>query len=229
MPSHEEIYKDLSYSYDDMIMRQPDLTPYIKEIRPFQGLDVLDLGAGSGRLSSILSLEASTLICTDKSRSMLDILDKKLESNPTSCKWNSLVADHRELPVKDSTIDLVVSGWSICYLANTNNKDWEENLDLIMAELRRVLKPNGMIIIFETLGTGYESPNPPDFLTFYYSALENKYGFSHRWIRMDYPFSSPVEAKNHVEFFFGPEISRLIDENQWSTVPECAGIWWRHI
>ncbi|WP_342192882.1 hypothetical protein [Paenibacillus uliginis] len=53
MPSHDEIYKDLSFSYEDMVSRQPDLTEYIKEIRSYKGLDVLDLGAGSGGFQAL--------------------------------------------------------------------------------------------------------------------------------------------------------------------------------
>jgi len=229
MPTHEEIYNVQSCSYEDMISRQPDLSECINEIRKVKGLDVLDLGAGSGRLSSFIATESNSLICTDISKSMLDLLDKKLHSNNLCANWTTLVADHRQLPIKDSSIDLVVSGWSICYLTNTNNNDWKENLELIMNELKRVLKSSGTIIIIETLGTGTEVPNPPSYLTEYYSLLETEYGFSHSWLRTDYQFSSISEAKNHTEFFFGSELARKIDENQWTTVPECAGIWWKHM
>ncbi|UNK20297.1 class I SAM-dependent methyltransferase [Paenibacillus sp. N3/727] len=216
MPSHDEIYKDLSFSYEDMVSRQPDLTEYIKEIRSYKGLDVLDLGAGSGRLSSFIALEANSLVCTDISESMLELLDKKLITNSLSRNWTTVVADHRKLPIDDASIDFIVSGWSISYLTNTGNIDWKENLELIVSELMRVLKPAG-------------TPNPPKFLTEYYSLLESKYGFSHRWIRTDYQFANTTEAKENMEFFFGSDISRKIDENQWSTVPECAGIWWKHV
>lgn len=228
MPSHDEVYKELSFSYEDMVSRQPNLTEYIREIRSYKGLDVLDLGAGSGRLSSFIALEANSLVCTDISESMLEILENKLNNNSLSRNWTTVVADHRKLPINNSSIDLIVSGWSISYLTNTDNIDWKENLELIVSELMRVLKPAGTIIILETLGTGTESPNPPKFLTEYYSLLESKYGFSHRWIRTDYQFANTTEAKESMEFFFGSDISRKIDENQWSTVPECAGIWWKH-
>ncbi len=34
----------------------------------------------------------------------------------------------------------------------------------VLAEASRVLRDGGTIIIMETLGTGYETPCPPDFL-----------------------------------------------------------------
>lgn len=229
MTSHKDIYNEKSFSYEDMISRQPDLTEVIKEIKPFKGMDVLDLGAGSGRLSNFIAPEAKSLVCTDISKSMLDLLNEKLKRKNTTINWTTLVADHREIPIEDASVDLVISGWSISYLTNSSNEDGNKNLETIIKEIKRVLRPNGSIIILETLGTGTETPNPPQFLKEYYSLLECKYDFSHRWIRTDYRFSNTLEAKKNTEFFFGAELARKIDENQWSTVPECAGIWWKHL
>lgn len=229
MSTHEKIYVDQAEAYESMVSKQPDLTEYINEIRPFHGLDVLDLGAGSGRLSTVLAKDAKSLICTDISPSMLALLGNKLTDQGVARNWSTLVADHRELPVADSTIDLVVSGWSICYLTNSGQEEWKGNLENIISELERVLKPGGTMIIFETMGTGTENPNPPDFLKPYYQALTQQYGFQHRWIRVDYQFSSVKEAKESTTFFFGDELSQKIAENEWSIVPECAGIWWKHV
>ncbi|MCQ4088406.1 class I SAM-dependent methyltransferase [Saccharibacillus sp. JS10] len=229
MSEENTVYATQSEQYEAMISRQPNLAHVINEIRPFNNLDVLDLGAGSGRLSTVLAPAAKSLICSDISSSMLDILEHKLTNENQTTNWKTVVCDHRKLPIPDSSIDLVVSGWSICYLANTYESDWKENLDLIMAELERVLKPNGSIIIFETMGTGYDTPNPPEFLTSYFSLLEEKYGFQSRWIRVDYTFDSVEAAVEHTEFFFGEEVVEKIRQHQWATVPECAGIWWKQI
>ena len=204
------------------------LKDIIKEIRDYRNLDVIDLGAGSGRLSSIIATEAKSLICTDSSKAMLDLLENKLA--PLNLhNWTTIVADHRSLPVETASIDLVVSGWSISYLTNTNHPTWQSNIKTILTEISRVLRPNGTIIIFETMGTGTESPNPPDFLTRYYQILEEEYGFQHRWIRTDYDFSSIEEAQELTGFFFGDEMAEKVIKNNWITVPECAGIWWKQL
>lgn len=228
MANHDQVYKSQAEAYEAMISRQPDLSEIVRQIRPFRNLNVLDLGAGSGRLASFLAPEAKTLICTDASRPMLDILHRKLTAQNFVRNWITVEADHRSLPVPDSSIDLVVSGWSICYLASSNQQEWENNLERIHSELERILKPDGTIIIFETMGTGAEMPDPPEFLTSYYSLLERKYGFQHRWIRTDYTFASVKEAIELTEFFFGQELAARIKNNRWSILPECAGIWWKH-
>ncbi|MGZ9583756.1 class I SAM-dependent methyltransferase [Paenibacillus marinisediminis] len=229
MATHEQIYQNQTDTYEFMISKQPELSGVIKDICPFQGLDILDLGAGSGRLSSVLAEDAKSLICTDISSSMLELLEHKLIEQRNVRNWTTVVADHRKLPIADGSVDLVVSGWSISYLANTGNENWEDNLKLIISELYRVLRPNGTIIIFETMGTGTETPNPPEFLTKYYKALEEDYDFHQKWIRLDYRFTDVEEAKKCTEFFFGEELTKKIVDNQWSTVPECAGIWWKHL
>lgn len=68
-------------------------------------------------------------------------------------------------------------------MTNTENENWEDNLKQILSEMMRVLRPGGTIIIFETMGTGVEVPNPPDFLKPYFKALIEEYGFNHRWVR----------------------------------------------
>lgn len=229
MATHEQIYQNQSDTYEFMISKQPELSELIKKIRPYKDLNILDLGAGSGRLASVLAKDAKSLICTDLSSSMLEILDNKLTEQGIARNWTTVVADHRKLPIADQSIDLVVSGWSICYLTNIKNEKWNENLRLIISELNRVLRPNGTIIIFETMGTGTETPNPPEFLRDYYKALEDDLGFHHDWIRLDYKFRDVEEARKYTEFFFGEELVQKIIDNQWSIVPECAGIWWRNL
>ncbi|QOT11180.1 class I SAM-dependent methyltransferase [Paenibacillus sp. JNUCC32] len=227
--SIDEIYDKQAQAYEAMVSRQPDLSELIHRVKPYEGLDVLDLGAGSGRLSMLLAADARSLICTDISQPMLDILDDKCSEALDARNWTTMVADHRNLPVASSSVDLIVSGWSISYLADSSHEEWRENLELVMSELHRVLRPGGTILILETMGTGTETPNPPDFLTGYYAQLEQQYGFSHQWIRTDYVFDTVEEALLNTGFFFGEELTDKIIANQWSTVPECAGVWWKHV
>ncbi|PAK52329.1 class I SAM-dependent methyltransferase [Paenibacillus sp. 7541] len=229
MTTHEEIYANQAVAYDLMISRQPDLTEVISEIKGFHDLDVLDLGAGSGRLAMILAQKARSLVCTDRSSSMLDLLERKFIQQGTARHWQTVVADHRQLPIPDESVDLAVSGWSISYLTNSGNPEWRSNLERIMSELYRVVRVHGTIVIFETLGTGTITPDPPEILKLYYSSLEKDYGFQHTWIRTDYTFRDVEETKENMAFFFGESIAHQITVNQWSTVPECAGVWWKHL
>lgn len=225
MPDHTQVYKNQAEQYDVLISRQPSLLDVIEGIKPIKGLDIIDMGAGSGRLTTVLAPHAKSILALDSSAEMLRVNAKKLTEAGLR-NWKTEVADHREIPAEDSSADLIVAGWTVCYLGSSNVSNYEQNIEKVIQEMKRVLRPNGTIIIFETLGTGYETPNPPDFLNQYYSLLENKYGFFHKWIRLDYRFHDLKEAEELTRFFFGDELANRVVEKNLVHLPECAGIWW---
>ncbi|MCD9022088.1 class I SAM-dependent methyltransferase [Cohnella silvisoli] len=225
MPDHDHIYQQEAANYHELISKQPDLTVFIEEIRPISGLDIVDIGAGTGRLTTVLAPKAKSIVALDASEAMLEITAERLRQADLT-NWTTQVSDHRKLPLADQSADLIVAGWTICYLGSTNVNNWEQNISEVIGEIKRVLRPNGTVIIFETLGTCFESPNAPDFLQQYYSALVDTYGFSHRWIRTDYEFDSIQQAERLTRFFFGDEVADRVIEQNLVRLPECAGVWW---
>lgn len=226
MPNHEAIYANEAAQYDELIARQPSLLPAIEELVSVRGLDIVDMGAGTGRLSALLAPAAGSLVAMDAAEAMLRLTAERLRETGLD-HWSVRVADHRELPLPDASADLVVSGWSVCYLAAANVPQWERNLERVMGEIERVLRPGGTAILFETMGTGCETPSPPDFLLPYYRQLTERYGFAHRWIRADYEFDSAEQAERLTRFFFGDELGDRVAAGRLVRVPECAGVWWR--
>ncbi len=61
MPDHKAIYAAEGQRYQELISKQPDLSAYINEIRPFSGLDIVDLGAGTGRFTTFLAQKPTRL------------------------------------------------------------------------------------------------------------------------------------------------------------------------
>ncbi|MBD2870256.1 class I SAM-dependent methyltransferase [Paenibacillus arenilitoris] len=224
MPDHQTIYQEEAERYHRLIAKQPDLGEAIEELFPPAGLDVVDLGAGSGRLTVPLAAKAKSIIALDASEAMLEVNAARLR-HAGCTNWSTKVADHRSLPLADRSADLIVSGWSIGYLGDSRTRGWEQNIRRVIGEIKRVLRPGGAALVFETMGTGHETPHPPDFLQQYYAALEKEYGFSYQWIRMDYRFESAGEAEELIRFFFGDELADEVAKRRLSVVPECAGVW----
>ncbi|NIK78891.1 ubiquinone/menaquinone biosynthesis C-methylase UbiE [Paenibacillus castaneae] len=227
MPNHTRIYREEAEKYDQLIAKQPNLGPCMEEIRDYKGLEIVDIGAGTGRLTTVLAPSAKSIIALDASESMLQVTAAKLRKAGLA-NWSTKVADHSKLPLEDQSADLIVAGWTIGYVANTDVQNWKRNIEQVIAEMKRVLRPNGTIIIFETMGTGTETPNPPLFLKPYYSLLVEQYGFSHKWIRTDYSFDTTAQAAELTRFFFGDEAASKALQHHSSDFPECAGIWWLH-
>ena len=230
MPDHDDIYARHADQYERLVSREDyrhSILPALQRIRPLAGLDVVELGAGTGRLSCLLAPMVRSLCILDASQHMLDVATAKLERGGLH-DWRAQVADHRSLPVDDCTADLVIAGWSVCYLVTRQGGGWQEALQGALGEMRRVLRPGGTIVLLETLGTGHDAPHPPDTLADYYDYLE-VVDFASTWIRTDYHFQSLAEAEELVRFFFGQELAALVVERNWVILPECTGVWWLNI
>ena len=225
-----KIYQSEGERYEALVSRedfQGNIPRAINEIINVDGLEVLDIGAGTGRLTLILAPRAKSIHAFDTSAEMLRVCRERLNASGLS-NWQVDVADHRQLPIEDHSVDLVVSGWSVSYLAVWNQGNGRAELDKWLVEMRRVLRKDGMIILFESLGTGNESPIRLEHVETTYQWLDDN-GFQNKWIRTDYQFESFDEAADLAGFFFGAEMADRVRERCLVILPECTGVWWRQI
>jgi ubiquinone/menaquinone biosynthesis C-methylase UbiE len=227
MADHKQIYLTDAPQYHQLVSRedyQGNLLSEIQTLAELEGLDVLDLGSGTGRLAYILAPKVRSVLALDLSHHMLTVAVDKIEEAGLKNCWAS-AADHRALPVQSDSIDLVISGWSLCYLVVWEGENWEPELSRGLMEMDRVLRPGGSIIVIETLGTGTEQPKELDKLTTYLNHLRDL-GFQETWIRTDYQFESKSEAVELTEFFFGEDMVEKVQLLDKPILPECTGIWW---
>lgn len=225
-----KIYQTDGDRYEALIARedyQGNMMRALDEIVSPDGLDIFDLGAGTGRLAVMLAPRAKSIRAFDVSEEMLRVCRDKFEASGLS-NWQVDVADHRQLPVTNYSADLVVSGWSVSYLAVWNNEHQTSELDVWLIEMQRVLRKGGWVVLFESLGTGNESPLRLEHVESTYQWLD-KNGFQNKWIRTDYKFNSVDEAEELSRFFFGDELGDKVRQNKWVILPECTGVWWRKI
>lgn len=221
MPDFRAIYQRQATDYDLMVSRedyQGNLLPALQSICTLDGVDVIELGAGTGRLTALIA----PLCALDASEHMLGVLRRKLP------QVSALAADNRALPLASAVADVTVAGWSFGHSVGWYPDDWRIQIQRAIDEMLRLLRPGGTAIILETLGTGSETPAPPTAgLAAYYSFLENDLGFKSSWLRTDYRFQSPAEGQRLLRFFFGDALADRITAEQLTILPECTGIWWR--
>lgn len=225
-----KIYQSEGDRYEALISRedyQGNIPRAIDEIINVDGLDALDLGAGTGRLTLLLAPRLKSICAFDTSAEMLRVCRERLMASGLS-NWQVDVADHRQLPVQDHSVDLVVSGWSVSYLAVWNQENGGAELEKWLTEMKRVLRKDGTIILFESLGTGNEKPIRLEQVESTYQWLDAN-GFENKWIRTDYRFESVEEAADLAGFFFGEEMTAQVIDKQSTILPECTGVWWRKV
>lgn len=225
MPDAHSIYNKEALNYERLVSRedfQGNILQAIEEVLPLQGIDVVETGAGTGRVTRLLAPYARSIAAFDSSEHMLRLAEASLSAGGWH-NWRTGVADHRSLPVEAASADLCISGWSVCYLVDWNRTAWQTEVEKALAELERILKPGGTTILIETQGTGVTEPHAPDHLVGYYQYLKDC-GFESKWFRTDYCFQNEKEARDSVGFFFGEEMLSKING---VILPECTGLWWK--
>jgi ubiquinone/menaquinone biosynthesis C-methylase UbiE len=230
MPDPKTVYAYHGNEYEALIARedyQGNILAALRNISSLENRIVLDIGAGTGRLAGILAPLVSRVSAFDIAPDMLRVCREKLVASGLS-NWQVGIADHRQLPVDGHSADLVVSGWSVSYLAVWNPESWRAELEKWLGEMKRALKSNSLLILFESLGTGNESPVKLDHLKNFYPWLDEA-GFQKKWIRTDYQFESLEEAEYLSRFFFGDELGDKVRHNNWLILPECTGVWWMEV
>lgn len=105
----------------------------------WRGKSVLDLGCGGGFMSEALARRGAHVIGVDPSAPAIAIAQKHAETSGLSIDYR--VGMGESLPVAESSVDIVV-----CVDVLEHVRD----LDAVIGEIRRVLKPGGLFL-FDTI------------------------------------------------------------------------------
>jgi SAM-dependent methyltransferase len=230
MTDTRQIYQNEAERYHALVSREDhegNLLPAILNIDPFVGKDVIELGAGTGRLTRLIAPLVGSLIISDLSMHMLSHAVSQLKEMNFD-DWYACLESHNALPFAPHSTDIVIAGWSFCYAAIYVGDNWEALLERVLAQVYSILRPKGKLILIESLGTGVEIPQAPDVLRAYLGYLD-QHGFNSTWIRTDYCFKDFDEAKNLTRFFFGEAPMPMHQTSEGVIVPECTGLWWKTV
>jgi ubiquinone/menaquinone biosynthesis C-methylase UbiE len=134
-------YDQMSVIYDQRWSRYISRTlQFLKNWAELSPTDkVLDVACGTGEFEQLIFTEHSeqNMVGVDISEKMLAIAQQKLQAYP-NVKLS--LASAVDLPFADQSFDVIVSASAFHYF---------ENPAIALAEMKRVLKPNGKIIILD--------------------------------------------------------------------------------
>lgn len=125
---------------------------YLKNTRPKMVLDVAT-GTADLALEAYSQLSPDKIIGLDIAAEMLEIGRQKIGRKKLSDKIELMLADSENMPFADNTFDAVTVAFGV-----RNFEDLERGL----AEMLRVLKPNGKVVILE-----FSKPRAFPFKQFY--------------------------------------------------------------
>lgn len=136
-----EQYDQLATRYDQRWRRYVSNTlSFLKVWAQIAPTDlVLDVACGTGEFERLILNEnpAQNMVGVDISDEMLTIAQQKLQAYPNTAFFPASVTN---LPLADQSFDVVVSASSFHYFDDSG---------AALAEMKRVLKPNGKVIILD--------------------------------------------------------------------------------
>lgn len=103
---------------------------------------ILDIATGTGDLAIALAkTNASKIVGLDISSGMLEIGKQKISQKKLQNIINMVLGDSENMPFDDNTFDAITVAFGVRNF---------ESLETGLAEILRVLKPNGIFVILET-------------------------------------------------------------------------------
>lgn len=111
----------------------------VKNVHPER---VLDIATGTGDLAiALVETGAKEIIGLDISEGMLEVGRRKIDKKNMDDRIKMVVGDSEDLQYPDNSFDAITVAFGIRNF---------ENLEKGLAEILRVLKPNGIFVILET-------------------------------------------------------------------------------
>ena len=104
--------------------------------------NILDIATGTGDLAiSLATTSAKEIIGLDISDGMLEVGRQKINHKNLDQLISMVIGDSEDLPFEDNTFDAITVAFGVRNF---------EHLEKGLAEILRVLKPNGIFVILET-------------------------------------------------------------------------------
>ena len=220
------MYETRAAAYDELISAEDvdhALPAALDRLVGIDGAVIADVGAGTGRFARLLARRAKHVHLIDRAAPMLEVARERLAADGLT-NVTIHVSDARALPLADASVDAAVAGWVFGHFPHWMPDDWRDEVGVALAEMRRVVKRGGTIVIVETLGTGHETPRTHAKLDPYFAWLTTEQGFLRSVLRTDYGFPDPETAARICGSFFGEELAATIRERGWARVPECTSV-----
>lgn len=131
LQQHADSFQDGADGYDKYRPAYPEQSVQWLRGAASEPLDVLDLGAGTGKLSGQLLAHGDRVTAVDPSADMLRVAEKRLPALTT------IIGAGEQIPFADSSVDLVTVAQAWHWM----------DAEVVTREVLRVLRPGGRLAL----------------------------------------------------------------------------------
>lgn len=182
------------------------------------------MGTGTGRIAFLLAPIVRHVYGIEPVAGMQRVAESKKQKLGIK-NVDFLPGEHKDIPLPDNSIDLIIEGWSFLHTFFSAYPDWRSEFAAIVREMKRILRPRGTLVLIETMGSLHIWNEVPGRTAELYNYFEKELCLKKTEIRTDYKFSNLEEAIDFGTFFFGDETGAEIEQIGESIVPEATAIW----
>lgn len=167
-PKYDFLNRSLSMGIDVLWRRKA-----IKMLAELKPQDVLDVATGTGdvALEIYKQLKPQRIVGLDLSPGMLEVGKQKVVKKGLADTIEMVVGDSENLPFEDNTFDAITVAFGVRNF---------ENLNAGLAEMNRVLKPGGKLIVLE-----FSHPKSFPFKQIYWAYFNHILPFFGRMVSKD--------------------------------------------
>jgi ubiquinone/menaquinone biosynthesis C-methylase UbiE len=228
LPDYDVLFADHAEKYDRFVSAedfQGNLLRTLKQVgRLNREQAVADLGTGTGRVAFLLCPIVRHVYGIEPVGGMRQVADAKKQKLGVK-NVDFLPGEHKDIPLPDNSIDLIVEGWAFLKAFRTVYPEWRAEFDAIVFEMKRILRPKGSIVLIETMGSLHIWKDVPEKNVELYDYFEKDLCLKKTIIRTDYKFATKEEAVDYSIFFFGDEVGAEVSEIGDLIVPEATAVW----
>ncbi|MDJ0948271.1 MAG: class I SAM-dependent methyltransferase [Alphaproteobacteria bacterium] len=121
-------------------MRSKEATRIRRTVVPAARGRVLEIGIGSGLNLPFYGEDVSAVIGLDPSRQLLAMTERSGRGDAAPFAVDLTYGSAEDMPFEDRSFDTVLTTWTLCSIAEAGRA---------LAEIRRVLRPDGALIFVE--------------------------------------------------------------------------------
>jgi ubiquinone/menaquinone biosynthesis C-methylase UbiE len=228
LPNYDLLFADQAEKYDRFVAAEDFQGNLLQTLKRMGHLNrehsVADLGTGTGRIAFLLAPIVRHVYGIEPVGGMLRVAELKKQKLGIK-NTDFLPGEHRDIPLPDNSIDLIIEGWAFLRVFASTYPEWRSEFEAILQEMKRILRPRGYVVLIETMGSLHIWNEAPGQTAELYRYFEEELNLKKIIIRTDYKFASIEEAVDFGTFFFGDKVGIEIGLLGEPTVPEATAIW----